>query len=59
MALSRNWTGRYFPLIASLNASRYRHKVPFDLSLLPDFPECIFGEEVASVVEEIVDFTVG
>jgi hypothetical protein len=40
-----------------LRASGSRHDIPFCLCLFSEFSECVSGDEVASVIEEIVDLT--
>ena len=48
-----------FPWMILLPAKGSRHDIPFGLRLSSEFSECVSGDEVASVIEEIVDLSVG
>lgn len=49
---------RVFPLSALLDADCCRRRIPFKIGLMPELSKCLSGNEMASVIEEVVDLTV-
>ena len=48
-----------FPWMILLRAKGSRHDIPFGLRLSSEFSKCVSGDEMAAMVKQIVDLSVG